>query len=824
MSRKLSEMNSVIERVISDLPSDAVLFVFGDHGMTSSGDHGGDSESEVTAGMFVYSPLLAVPGSAQVTSVAQIDLVPTLSLLLGVPVPFSSLGAIIEDLFIPTALFKDSHHARHASFSSEDLINFRLPYIKNNVHQVHRYLTAYLAQGGSFPEAANSRIRQLVSQVINRPGALSHKQLVELMRNSRTFLSEARSMCQSVWVEFNLSAMSQSLNILLLHTCVILILIMKPANRLLTMLISVITLIISLFTGGFIGVSIFCVTGFSFCSLTLGCAAATSTLCQGFMLLWKLRQNLVEMIQSVLTSVNIGSGIIIITFTATLLTHFSNSFIVLQAQTLNFFMVSILMMQLYKLRRDQAGLVPSTGVVLCVGLTQFSMMYVRCREEQGPECSPSDYHKPLSTLPSSAGYYRNWRYGWTCVCMLLSCTGLHSLLSRGGNLNGISIPVLVAGYFPWIISLLMVCYWAVQAFPLKLISQLLPWQQNILAQSVLVLAILGLNVLVINPKLVYLIPKKRLINKIFPKQDNVSTYFNFLKTNWKTSLGDAANPMNVAYGLGTCLSSVTVSITSLLSLISMLLLGDGLAPSLCLHLIISALLLLITSPPRLSPSLSTSSVFQVPLSLLVLWSLQDSLSFFTTGHQPTFPHIQWSAAFVGFAGTEFGGDSLLGTLVPAVLVGWNTYASVIISGVSLPLLLLAPAFIWLHVPSIRPGTPHSNGSVVTTDVAEPLIGDDYHSELMKGEVLFLDRLEETRAAMMTLSCQYIVLRAARMIMTVLAAAVLRRHLMVWKIFAPNFIFETVGFCVSVVSVLIGFLIFNRSLTVLNQWYTKIKKM
>lgn len=30
--------------------------VFGDHGMTKSGDHGGDSEDEVHAGLFVYSP------------------------------------------------------------------------------------------------------------------------------------------------------------------------------------------------------------------------------------------------------------------------------------------------------------------------------------------------------------------------------------------------------------------------------------------------------------------------------------------------------------------------------------------------------------------------------------------------------------------------------------------------------------------------------------------------------------------------------------------------------------------------------------------------
>ena len=823
MGRKLGEMNHVIEHVVSSLPRDTLLLVFGDHGMTSSGDHGGDSDSEVTAGMFVYSPGLGLRHegglSKEAPTVAQIDLVPSLSLLLGVPIPFSNLGSLMEDLFVPTSLLKDVNHSNLPSYSTEDLVNFRLPYVKTNVHQVYRYLTAYLAQGGTFPEAANSRIRHLASQVINKPGALSHKQLVELLKNSRAFLREARTMCQSVWVEFNLTSMSQSLNILLLHTCVLLLLILKPHSRLLTMLISLSTLIISLFTGGFIGVSISCLTGYSFYSLVLGGAAATSTIAQGFTLLWKLRQSLISIVKSLLSSITCEVLILALIFICTLVSSFSNSFVVLQAQTLNFLIVSILVMYLYKYRQENNNII-SSSVILCVGLLQFSMMYVRCREEQGLDCHPSDFHKPLSTLPSSAGSYKNWRYFFTNVCVLLTCSGLQFILSRGGNLNGISIPVLVSGYFPWIIVIIMISYWALQAFPIALISKLLPWQQNILAQSVLVLSVIPVIILVINPKLVYLIPKKRhSLNQIsVPKQENVATYFNYLKTNWKsTLLGDSPNPMNIAYGLGTCLSGVMISITTFLSLISMLLLGDGQAPALCLHLIISALIILISSPPRLSPSLSTSSLFKVPCPVLLLWYLQDTLSFFSTGHQPTFVHIQWSAAFVGFAGTEFGGDSILGHLIPAILVGWNTYASVIISGVSLPLLLLAPPLIWLHLPSLRPGTETSND-------ANDMIGDNTCYELMKGEAMFLDRVEETRAAMLTLSCQYVVMKASRMIMTALAAAVLRRHLMVWKIFAPNFIFETVGFCVSLVSVILGFIIFNRALTVLNKWYCKIQKL
>lgn len=42
--------------VIETLDEDTVLFLMGDHGMTRTGDHGGDSNDEVDAALFVYSP------------------------------------------------------------------------------------------------------------------------------------------------------------------------------------------------------------------------------------------------------------------------------------------------------------------------------------------------------------------------------------------------------------------------------------------------------------------------------------------------------------------------------------------------------------------------------------------------------------------------------------------------------------------------------------------------------------------------------------------------------------------------------------------------
>lgn len=47
------------------LQNDTLLVVMGDHGMTDSGDHGGESQKETDAAIFLYSPspLFPVPPS-----------------------------------------------------------------------------------------------------------------------------------------------------------------------------------------------------------------------------------------------------------------------------------------------------------------------------------------------------------------------------------------------------------------------------------------------------------------------------------------------------------------------------------------------------------------------------------------------------------------------------------------------------------------------------------------------------------------------------------------------------------------------------------------
>lgn len=110
MTSKLKQMDNVLREIIISLDQDTLLVVMGDHGMDPKGDHGGESDDEVEAALWMYSKkgifgreqdsFIEPPRTAKERPVAQIDLVPSLSLLLGLPIPFNNLGAPISEAFV----------------------------------------------------------------------------------------------------------------------------------------------------------------------------------------------------------------------------------------------------------------------------------------------------------------------------------------------------------------------------------------------------------------------------------------------------------------------------------------------------------------------------------------------------------------------------------------------------------------------------------------------------------------------------------------------------------------------------------------------------
>ena len=198
MKSKQEQMNDVLGRVVDALEPDTLLVVLGDHGMDRKGDHGGDGDLEVSSGMWIYSKGLplsvadaTIPSHLQKTAifpgasvphrrVQQIDLVSSLSLLLGLPIPFNNLGTIIPELF-----WRDE-----SGIEYENALNL-------NLRQVNAYLATYRAS------SAGGELDGVWDDLQKQWGAVVSAEPSERREQSVEYTRLALETCRSLWAQFN---------------------------------------------------------------------------------------------------------------------------------------------------------------------------------------------------------------------------------------------------------------------------------------------------------------------------------------------------------------------------------------------------------------------------------------------------------------------------------------------------------------------------------------------------------------------------------------------------------------------------------------------
>jgi phosphatidylinositol glycan class O len=240
MAEKLDEMNGILTNLLhelNDMPDgeDVLLAVLGDHGMSPDGNHGGASDEETGAALFLYSkaPLVATGGSSEdedakelreyaeriresSREVPQVDLVPTLALLSGLPIPFGNLGSVIPSLFF----VPPSQSGEHSALTAFQTLNRAL---RLNLDQVRRYLFRY-SSASKLPERAYDQLEKLfvgikhveeqLKQVdgdVATPAKADVPLLLrlheDLAKQQQNYLREALSLGRSIWTQFDLCSM-----------------------------------------------------------------------------------------------------------------------------------------------------------------------------------------------------------------------------------------------------------------------------------------------------------------------------------------------------------------------------------------------------------------------------------------------------------------------------------------------------------------------------------------------------------------------------------------------------------------------------------------
>lgn len=214
MTRKLREADGLLRDIVDLLREDDLLVLMGDHGMDVNGNHGGDTAEEIQASLWLYTkskskPLTAAPqtdlseanplhslfdtskdlfdfGGKSFRSVTQISFVPTFSLLLGLPIPFSNLAPVIPEVFMtskPAASWFGA--ADSAELTQAAALNAR---------QVFDFLQTYVPVSGSNEFASvMPRLTALYNEATSQNNAKAYFD----------FMDQVLQASRDVWATFN---------------------------------------------------------------------------------------------------------------------------------------------------------------------------------------------------------------------------------------------------------------------------------------------------------------------------------------------------------------------------------------------------------------------------------------------------------------------------------------------------------------------------------------------------------------------------------------------------------------------------------------------
>ncbi|XP_070543027.1 GPI ethanolamine phosphate transferase 3-like [Ptychodera flava] len=859
MAEKLTQMDKVIGNVIDHMPDDSVLFVFGDHGMTTTGDHGGDSMDELDAALFVYSPSQLVHSSVldksqgQHDTLSQIDLVPTISLLLGTPIPHSNLGSVITDLFTTDIPKRTSHQSPQGTSA----IHYNaIEALRLNAHQVKRYIDSYSTLSDEFPyaessqlleklEAAESMLHELQSKASFQESAKEEDTAVQLEAIQNLYmeyLSGVKSMCQRIWAKFDLLSMTCGIGIFSMAVTLTILQVyqvdvghpMEETKKKFDKAVKVIlvcgTAVLIAGFGLIFMIQSLRIHWISFLLLLFSISSGSASLINIL-----LDKNLKLNPQTMIKSISIDSVFAILIVVLYIVSMTSNSFVVNEDRMCVFLFQSVLLVVLFsnfrhtsfRKRQKTWDITQPTSVLtmLTFGIAisgRLSANFRVCREEQQPWCENSIFSQSLSNIAAERTLLKNFRYFLSVACMSMLPICLRLWLSHLGNLNGSSASKL---YVTYALPLAAVCvsfYWALQALPEKVLDSLPVWQQIILPRVVYVVFLLGVALVVWTPLTLFVTHKSNeTADTSFSEQQTihreeetqiVKRFFNHIKSNWskqrdnESSGEKKAGLLPMVYGLATVYSASFLVFIDILSLVLTLLLGDGYAPSVLILLIQMFLWLELYSCICRLRLYNTSGTSQIdllcntPWYAVVMWTLMSSQYFFATGHQATVPSIRFESAFTGFHG-DF--PTYL-YFVPALLIGFNTFAGPALLAVCLPLLLL-----W----------PFSRGYLVLDKKTR----QNLSAEDRKGEFSLHENEGQLDIALFRLTLKYIAVTAIKFLGTMFSAAIHRRHLMVWKIFAPRFVFEGVSFLIVVALLFLVNLMISRIDGVLSQWFKDLVK-
>ncbi|CAH8489479.1 unnamed protein product [Schistosoma turkestanicum] len=775
MIRKLNELNSFIKHIVSKLQSSDILFILGDHGMTQSGDHGGDSNAELEAALIVFT---ADQGSLTIKNdskkqtnkrLSQIDLVPTLSLLTNVPIPYSNLGILSNDLLV-----------NGANLHQGMVLNFiqMFTYTANYFYNISKLplspmLFSYMnriKESSSYDWVEQLNDVELVNIL---------KELQSIFRVNWTQFNELRIFLGILLTSFSLITLALSIekiynihdlnisNICLLFACLLSFLCMNVCySKILLYFIILLLLILP------------CIIYVSnnFSKLLLLLLSNFNNIFNG---------NFVSFILLLLFSTSYLSNSIIIY-------EFHVTFFLIQSINIMFLVYSFISMyrvpDVTSYSINHIGLkffrifsfLPhlSCMVLLLLGLLLWFRLYIRhfsvCREEISFRTSCRStldpwIAKPLSKLNpinefNPVGVVR------VTVAILMLITFLYIYWRLLFDYQKLFIGINQLNKISWrkfslfiLIGSLFSLLWMVDS------AESNNWIGFIRKHNLHTIRIWIARILLIIIFYVFF----QLVKCPFHFVQQIQ-FINSIQSNHCKQWIE-----RILLNLYTLWSMTCFTILPLLSLLIFL------NEFHIIWLVFYTIFIQIFTHRNLKKCNHMNQCMESPLLLYVpqnhiSWifavflCLLDNLSFFITGHQPTLSGIPWDAAYAAYEGDHST------RWLPGLTVLLHLYSGPILIALSLPIVIILSIF---H--------QHIHGKMTHSH---------FNNSQNTGFYEFVDALD-------LFIWRFIISKSILTLGCMLSTGILRRHLMVWKIFAPRLLFSILSLLISVVCLpLIRFLV------------------
>lgn len=616
MIRKLTEMNTVIEKIVKKMDEKTTLFVIGDHGMTGTGDHGGDSEDEVTSLLFAYNKRYDFITDTKNDSMDQIDLVPSMAAILGVPIPSSNLGSTNFDIVpdVPIPELSKSHVQMLHSWQ--------------NAKQIRYFLGNYSSQNQDTftAQMLHDFFSQFYIFSLRMTSLYTARALENFSNDVKLYLQDLVVKCRMVWVQFDPNQMSQGL----LFTAVVIVFLYLLITNLKFQQIEVIFTYANLL---FIYASNICLGLITYAAhIMLGWNGALQgalvyTCVYSIALLaFLLIQNWDFIALNWSQQKHFSNLFTRTVFVFSVAVFYSNSFVIQEQKILCYLICGALITLLYKIRNQYVRLATwrrvrpelilnavffklAVATLMAILLLRASYSFHKCREEHGNctsfEAGASHLQGINAKVTSISGI--DWRNLLPILMAALFVTFSRELLRKCGNLSGFTSHVLLARYGPTVAAFACTGHFFLTLMKYTKFSSSIPQVRiDAMAWIVYVIFALHVGVLISRPLMLFVLEKSKpsfsvsLFGQVIPQ----------IVRRMREMYEDAANDRRdgedsdvpVVYGLATVYSSVLWSTAIVFVFLLIILLGPLAANGVFIIIFTGSLVLILNAILRYQQS------------------------------------------------------------------------------------------------------------------------------------------------------------------------------------------------------------------------------